>query len=119
MKKPKAKISVIEIAIVILMMGMIYWFYRAISDPCTPCGYVNYQKKVEPGWTSDGGKYCWECNDLTNPDRGTGLRYVSIRRALKGCPDIYRKSYNEQVIKMNADLVRQGFEPRFEIIEEK
>jgi hypothetical protein len=103
---------------IVAMIGaggyMVYWSDIA---PCKPCGYINYENKVEDGFEAQIMGLCYPCSRASDPD--SYFRGVSHKRALAGCPPIYTQEYNKRAAELNAQLQRKGFKPEFEIIDEK
>jgi hypothetical protein len=118
-KKTKEIVGVVALwgflAALLLATGTMV--YKGSIAPCVPCGYVDYEKKVQDGYEPQFMGFCMPCSDAANPDRW--LRNMSHQRALKGCPPIYTDQYNKTAKELNAQLTRKGFEPRYEIIDEK
>lgn len=112
-----SKQSILATAAVTIVLGALFalvcWMVYSLGfAPCKPCGYVNYDKKIEDGYESS---ICLPCSSAADPASWMG-RHMTHARALAGCPPIYKTMYNKKVDELNSQLVRKGFPPRFETI---
>jgi len=96
-----------------------YLFYNMYYAACEPCAYLNYKNEVEPGYEvkSKHENYCFPCEHAATPGRALDTKSPDLY--LAPCPKKYWVMYNENVIKMNAEFIKNGYEPKFKPVEIK